>query len=114
MLRSTGAPQTTSAGARPCPNAATLRIVWGNQVFVTQAIGDQRTVLAFDRMTGKLLWQQGVTHAEKEQTHETNPYCSATPVTDGERVFATFGSAGVHAFDVKGKKLWSRDLGARP
>jgi outer membrane protein assembly factor BamB len=86
-------------------------IVWDRKVFVTQAVGDKRTVMCFDKQTGKLLWQEGVTYSEKEQSHESNPQCSATPVTDGERVVATFGSAGVHSYDLGGKRQWSRDLG---
>lgn len=86
-------------------------IVWNDKVFITQAEGAKRTVMAFDRKDGKMLWQQGTSYGEKETSHETNPHASATPVTDGERVIATFGSAGVYAFDLNGKQLWSRDLG---
>src|SRR5260221_114893 len=89
-------------------------VVWGNRVFLTQAIEKEgrRTVICHDRATGKLLWQSGVTYAEKEPTHATNPYCSASPVTDGQRVIASFGSAGLYCFDtVDGKELWHRDLG---
>jgi outer membrane protein assembly factor BamB len=86
-------------------------IVWEDKVFLTQAEGTRRSVMAFERNGGKLLWQQGTDYTEKDPSHETNPHASATPVTDGERVIATFGSAGVHAFDLEGKKLWSRDLG---
>jgi hypothetical protein len=88
-------------------------IVWGDRVFVTQAIsGDnRRTIICFDRATGKQLWQSGVTYAEREQSQRDNPYCSATPVTDGERVIASFGSAGLYCSDMEGKKLWHRDLG---
>jgi len=86
-------------------------IVWNNQVFITQAVGAERTVMCFDRTTGKLLWQQGVTYSGKDATHPENPLCSGTPVTDGDRVIAEFGSAGVHAYDMKGAKLWSRDFG---
>jgi outer membrane protein assembly factor BamB len=32
-------------------------------------------------------------------------------VTDGERVVANFGSAGIYAFDLSGKELWKSDLG---
>src|SRR5580765_5866465 len=34
-------------------------IVWGNRVFITQAIDmeNRRTVMSFDRADGKLLWQ---------------------------------------------------------
>jgi outer membrane protein assembly factor BamB len=86
-------------------------IVWEDKVFITQAEGAKRSVMAFERKGGKLLWQQGTSYTQKDASHETNPHGSATPVTDGERVLATFGSAGVHAFDLNGKLLWSRDLG---
>src|SRR6266550_179092 len=39
-------------------------IVWGNRVFVAQAVKaeNRRTVMCFDRASGKLLWQSGVTY----------------------------------------------------
>jgi outer membrane protein assembly factor BamB len=88
-------------------------IVWGNTVFVTQAVqdGKQRTLMAFDRQTGKLRWQQGVAYDEADPRHKTNPHCAASPVTDGERVIASFASAGVVAYDWSGKQLWRADLG---
>jgi outer membrane protein assembly factor BamB len=67
--------------------------------------------MCLDRRDGKLLWQKGTTWKEEEETHEDNPYCAASPVTDGERVIASFGSAGVFCYDLKGKELWHRDLG---
>jgi outer membrane protein assembly factor BamB len=88
-------------------------VVWGNRVFITQAIEKEgrRTVMCFARANGELLWQSGVVYDEPETTHKDNPYASASPVTDGERVIATFGSAGVFAWDMDGKELWRRDLG---
>ncbi|MCI0535236.1 MAG: PQQ-like beta-propeller repeat protein [Verrucomicrobiales bacterium] len=88
-------------------------VVWGNRIFVTQALKkeNRRNLMCFNRADGKLVWQAGVTHTEKELSHETNPYCSASPVTDGQRVIAWFGSAGVAAYDFNGKQLWHRDLG---
>jgi outer membrane protein assembly factor BamB len=88
-------------------------IVWGDRVFLAQADGasNRRTVMCFDRAGGKLLWQSGITYAEKETAHPDNPYCSGTPVTDGERVVASFGSAGLYCYDFAGKELWHRDLG---
>lgn len=88
-------------------------IVWNDSVFVTQAIenGNRRTLICFDRKTGKQRWQKGVTYSEKEITHETNPQCSASAVTDGERVVASYGSAGLYCYDFEGKELWHRDLG---
>ncbi len=88
-------------------------IVWGERVFVSQAVSSEnrRTVMCFDRATGKLLWQSGPTYTEREPTQQNNPYCAATPVTDGERVIASFGSAGLYCFDFTGKEIWRRDFG---
>jgi len=88
-------------------------IVWGNRIFVTQAVekNGSRNLMCFDRKDGKLLWEKGVVWAEKEKSHETNPQCSPSPATDGERVVAWFGSAGLHCYDLDGKELWKRDLG---
>jgi outer membrane protein assembly factor BamB len=88
-------------------------IVWGQRVFLTQAIAREhrRTVMCLDRRDGKVLWQAGVNYTAQDPTHETNPECSASPVTDGERVIASFGSAGLYCYDLAGQELWHRDLG---
>lgn len=98
--------------ALPGPGNSTP-IVWGGKVFVTQFVPTEkrRTLMCFDRTNGKLLWQSGVVYAEPETSHATNPYCSASPVTDGERIIVSFASAGVYCYDFNGKELWHRDLG---
>ncbi len=88
-------------------------VVWGDKVFVTQVVeaNDFRSTMCFSLKNGELLWQNGVTFSEEESTHRTNPYCSASPAIDGERVIVTYGSAGVHCYDLDGKDLWKQDLG---
>ena len=86
-------------------------ITWGGKVFITQGVENRRTVTCFDRLNGQQLWQAGPAYDEEERSHATNPQCSASPVTDGERVIAWFGSAGVYCYDMDGKELWRRDLG---
>ncbi len=96
----------------PLPEAGnSTPIVWGDRVFVTQAVGERRLVMAFDCKDGKPLWEAGPSYSAKEPTHKTNTLCSASPTTDGERVIASFGSAGLYAFDFAGKELWHADLG---
>jgi outer membrane protein assembly factor BamB len=99
----------------PLPEAGnSTPVVWGDRIFVTQPVGKERTLMCFHRADGKLLWQQGVTtKLAEDPTHGTNPYCSGSPVTDGERVIVWFGSDGLHCYDFAGKKLWSRDLGVQ-
>lgn len=88
-------------------------IVWKDRVFLTQALekGRRRAVLCLNRADGKILWQRETLYTEKEPTHETNPYCSASPVIDGERVIASLGSAGLVCYDFDGKELWRKDVG---
>ena len=87
-------------------------VIWADKVFVTQPVGDRRTLMCFSRADGKLLWEVGVATKEKEPTHGTNPFCSASPATDGERVIVSFASDGLYCYDFSGKELWKRtDLG---
>ena len=66
-------------------------------------------VYAFDFETGKMLWEREVHRGvPKIARHLKNSYASETPVTDGERVYAYFGSAGLYCFDMNGKPLWSQ------
>ena len=88
-------------------------IVWGQKIFLTQNVGTKRTLMCLDRKDGKTLWQAGPEWTEKEFTHETNPYCSASAATDGERVVAWFGSAGLWCWSLDGKEQWHVDLGAQ-
>ena len=89
-------------------------IVWGDKVFINQASGpkgQRRELMCFARRTGKTLWKKGVTYREEETTHKTNPQCSGSPATDGERVIVSFSSAGVFCYDMNGKELWQKNLG---
>jgi len=88
-------------------------IVWGEKIFLTQPMEKEkeRALICMDRLDGKILWQRTVKYSTAESSHRTNPYCSESPATDGERVVAVYGSAGVVCYDFKGKQLWQRDLG---
>jgi outer membrane protein assembly factor BamB len=89
-------------------------IIWGDRIFLTQSLdakGRKRAVLCLDRKNGDLLWQRETEYKEVEPTHSTNPYCSATPATDGKVVIASLGSAGLVAYDLDGNEKWRYDLG---
>ncbi len=66
-------------------------------------------MLAFDRDTGRLLWQQTVVTAPLEAKNAENSYAAATPATDGKNVYVTFldrKEVVVAAYDFSGKQLW--------
>jgi outer membrane protein assembly factor BamB len=92
-------------------------ILWGNRIFVTTAIKDtqERLLLSLDAATGKELWRQTVLRAPLEAKHDENSYASATPATDGEKVYVTFldGKEVVAAaYDFSGKQVWLARPGA--
>ena len=69
-------------------------------------------VLAFERQTGKLAWRTRVVSVVPHAgTHRTGSQASNSPLTDGEHIFAHFGSRGIHCLDMKGKLVWSKQLG---
>lgn len=88
-------------------------IVSRSRVFLTQSEEDGRlrSLMCFDSTDGSLLWKQTVNHGRVEETHKTNPHCSASPVTDGTLIFAWHGNAGIYAYTFEGKEVWRRDLG---
>ncbi|WP_295037289.1 GNAT family N-acetyltransferase [Salinicola sp.] len=55
--------------------------------------------VGFDRDDGELLWETEVPFDAREHIHTKNSHASATPVTDGELVFASFGHQGMMAVD---------------
>jgi outer membrane protein assembly factor BamB len=111
-------------------------VVWEDLVFVTTAVpvddpeqNSERPrrrprarlvehefrLIALHRVDGAVAWDRVATVATPhERYHRTlSSYANASPVTDGERVYAFFGSRGLHAFDLDGVHLWSRDFGVQ-
>ena len=89
-------------------------IVWRDRIFLTTAHdGERRTVLCFRRDDGKLLWEAAAPPPDSvEHLQQKNSYATATPATDGERVYALFGNAGLIAVDFNGKQVWRYGFGA--
>lgn len=69
-------------------------------------------VLCLDRNDGSVTWKTKVNEAvPHEGKHSTNSFCSGSPVTNGEHVFASFGSFGLFCLDMEGNVVWERDFG---
>ncbi len=89
-------------------------IVWDEKVFLTTAgkDGRHRNIVCIDRRDGNVIWEKQIEHAgELEQLHKMNSFASPTCATDGEVVVAFFGNAGLHAYTLEGRPLWSKTLG---
>lgn len=69
-------------------------------------------VLALDRATGSVVWEKTLHEAlPHEGGHNTGSLASASPVSDGERLFVSFGSFGLFALDFDGNVLWEQQPG---
>lgn len=88
-------------------------IVVGDRVFIVCTSDElkARGLYCFALADGKPLWSRVVRYEKDDPTHPTNPWCGNTPASDGQRVVAWHGSAGIFCYDLDGRELWSRDLG---
>src|SRR5262245_5950116 len=113
-------------------------IVWGSKVFITTAVpaadaptpdpkkglyfGGKRPPLddtiyrwevhCLSREDGKTLWKKVAAEGKPYTAIQPkDSYASATPLADGERVYAYFGTTGLFAFRADGELAWKKDLG---
>jgi outer membrane protein assembly factor BamB len=86
-------------------------IVRDGRIFLTGFAGGKLLTLAQDLATGRELWRRELTPAQVEEVHPSlGSPASATPVTDGERVYVHFGSFGSAAYALDGRELWRRPM----
>lgn len=112
-------------------------IVWGDRVFLTSQIGDgpfeQRArdfptgtapkktgerkkveflVQAFARADGHVLWEYRFdAEGPLQPVHLKHNLSTPSCITDGELVYAWFGTGQLFAFNLDGKVAWKRHLG---
>ncbi|MHC5065472.1 MAG: outer membrane protein assembly factor BamB family protein, partial [Planctomycetota bacterium] len=84
--------------------------IWGNRIFLTSSREDLARLSCFDRETGELLWQREVEGVPENRLHRVNSAATPTPTTDGERVYAYFGSFGMICYDFAGEEQWRRPI----
>lgn len=113
-------------------------VAWGDRLFLTTAIPTRKKspetaggagaragggsgageehrfeVMAVDRASGKVAWQQTATTAMPHEGYHQRygSFASNAPATDGQRVYAFFGSRGLFVYDLNGKLLWQKNPG---
>jgi outer membrane protein assembly factor BamB len=68
--------------------------------------------MVINRHDGKQVWQKTAREELPHQgTHTTGTWASNSPVTDGEHVYAYFGSRGLYCYDMQGNLKWENDFG---
>jgi outer membrane protein assembly factor BamB len=110
-------------------------VVWGENVFVTTAVGkldkgDIKTgiygsigsvqdssvhdwnLYCINKSTGEINWEQtSHTGIPRQKRHPMSSHANCTPATNGEYVVAFFGSEGLYCYNTKGELQWSKDFG---
>jgi outer membrane protein assembly factor BamB len=110
-------------------------IVWNDTVFVTTAVKNddpaqpepeqtsmfgqegltaprQFLLIAIDRESGAERWRRVAVEAVPHEGHHQtlSSFANMSPVTDGERVYVSFGSHGLYAYDFEGTLAWSQNF----
>lgn len=66
-----------------------------------------RGIICLDRDTGAERWRVSGLAGPRDAMHSDNSAATPTPASDGERVYAYFGTPGTMAVDLRGKLLWT-------
>lgn len=82
----------------------------------TSSVKDQtQSLVCFDRMDGKLLWNQTVHQGGlAARIHTDNTHASATVTSDGKDVFCKFVNKDrvfLSKYNAQGNRLWQKDVG---
>lgn len=91
-------------------------VVWGNNVLVTGADNANRVVYCYDGTSGKLLWQHAAANvpgspAKPPKVTDDTGLAAPSVTTDGNRVYAIFGTGDMVALKMDGTRVWAKNIG---
>ncbi len=108
IIIQTAVPTDEKAVLEPKEQSEGERRMSGN---ATDLVHEFKVILV-DREKGKIIWETTVAkELPQESTHNLGSWASNSPCTDGEFIYAYFGSRGIHCLDFSGKILWQKDFG---
>ena len=86
--------------------------IWADNIFLTGHIKDNNELqtICINRSTGAVNWRQSIYPEKIENLHAISNAATATPTTDGERVYVYFGSYGVLCYDMNGTLVWEKQI----
>lgn len=119
-------------------------VIWGDRIFLTTALTTSNAaaaapaappaapvergrggggpqveqklmVLAFDRRTGKQLWEKSAIVATPHEGFHSQygSFASPSVMVDGKHAIAFFGSRGVYCYTHDGQPVWQKDFGIK-
>ncbi len=93
------------AGATPC--------IWDDRMYLTSNEGDDLVLLCVDREDGKIRWKQTVATGNQDARSGEGNSASPSPSTDGEHVWAFFGTGILACYTKDGDEVWKFNVGDR-
>ena len=90
------------------PGGHSSPCIWGDRIFISgyQEEGKLLRMLCIDRKSGKIKWDENIHVEAFEKFNVVSNPATATPTTDGERVYFYFCSFGMICYDFNGKLQW--------
>jgi len=90
------------------PGGHSSPCIWGDRIFISgyQEEGKLLKMLCIDRKNGKIKWEENIPVEAFEKFNAISNPATATPTTDGERVYFYFCSFGMICYDLNGKLQW--------
>jgi outer membrane protein assembly factor BamB len=94
------------------PDGHSSPCIWGKNIFLTGVDTADKTLkmLCINRANGKSRWVRYKKVDEFEQVNTYSSQATATPATDGERVYFYFSSYGIICYDFKGNLKWELQI----
>lgn len=92
------------------PSGLSSPVIWGDRIFLTSFETQKLDTICLRRKDGRILWRKTAPAKQIEEFNPTSSPASATPATDGKRVYVYFGSYGVLAYDFDGREAWRKPL----
>ncbi|MBL6714178.1 MAG: PQQ-binding-like beta-propeller repeat protein [Pirellulales bacterium] len=93
------------AGATPC--------IWDDRIFLTSNEGDDLVLMCVARADGRVLWKKTVTSGNQDARSGEGNSASPSPSTDGEHVWAFFGTGILACYTCDGEEVWKFNVGDR-
>jgi outer membrane protein assembly factor BamB len=90
------------------PEGHSSPCIWGDNIFLTgfELEGKKLKMFCIDRKKGNIKWEKDITVENFEKVNPVSNPATATPASDGERVYFYFSSYGLLCYDLKGELKW--------
>lgn len=88
-------------------------VIWDDRAFVTSARGSDLVLICISTRDGSQLWERKVSTGNQDARAGEGNSASPSPCTDGQYVWAFFGTGTLACFDIEGKEIWKFEVGDR-